>query len=334
MDVNEPIMINLRVKGVVTPEPAQFRSGNRPLYDEARQRDVNYTPAKLYDFQPIRHLTEEALQDLEATELGPGPIPLDLDYTVSRSPSGLSAVTNRVFFAIVVYLTNTDMSTTTTTTTTTPTVEEPSKAAKLLRWLISLLKVSKIMLAEAALKIIVAGLHAQAWNFDFPTRVERLLWRLSCIGIAVTPMLLVPCVGMNSYHNALAKALWHWSMVGCNAAEYFPQALVVLYEIAEVNAKPSTTTTTTTTTTVEELETASTASATLEEGSGESRDDWKDIPRLKIFLHVCLLVLCVLLLACFLISILFITVEGYISLRSLPDSAFMTPNWADYWPHL
>ena len=34
---------------------------------------------------------------------------------------------------------------------------------------------------------IFGSVHFAAWNFDFPTSVERLLWRISCIVLAVLP---------------------------------------------------------------------------------------------------------------------------------------------------
>ena len=38
---------------------------------------------------------------------------------------------------------------------------------------------------------IFGGLHAIAWNYDFPTGAERTLWRVSSLVLASTPILVV-----------------------------------------------------------------------------------------------------------------------------------------------
>jgi len=319
MDVNEPIVISLKVKSAVPGSP-------RPSYDRARQRDAKDNPDELQPFQPIRKLAKDDLHALETTELGRSEFPLDHDYTVSRSPSGLSAVTNRVFFSIIAYLTEGGK-------LTTPPVKESSGTAKKGWWHALSLERSGVMLVEGVFIIIIAGLHALAWNFDFPTPVERLLWRLSCIGMALFPAAVILCAAKTSYHSDLAKVLWHCSMVRCNAVQYFSQSLIIIYELAEVNAINSAAKAAPPAEQEQKVTITTTANAmALEEGGKQARP--RDIPGFGVFLHVCLLVLCILLLAGYLVSILFITVEGYISLRHLPDSAFLTVDWTDYLPHL
>ncbi|KAB8248282.1 hypothetical protein BDV35DRAFT_348241 [Aspergillus flavus] len=45
-------------------------------------------------------------------------------------------------------------------------------------------------LASASTAVLNAGLHVIAWNSHFPSPTERLLWRLSAIGVGLFPILM------------------------------------------------------------------------------------------------------------------------------------------------
>lgn len=42
---------------------------------------------------------------------------------------------------------------------------------------------------------ILGALHLIAWNFNFPTETEKILWRVASIVLTVTPFVFVPVFG-------------------------------------------------------------------------------------------------------------------------------------------
>jgi len=255
MDVNEPI--HFKLKKSVNPQPDQLHSGNQLADDKLSplsSADAPKQTGRVGEFggllEPIRHLSEEMLLEMEAVNIGPdSTLPLNRYYTISRPPPGLSAVADRAFHDIIVYITRgssrTDQTETPDKTTealetkgaTEETTETTQKGTEPQRGLKSCLEGSKMMLVEGLFIIVLAGLHAMAWNLDFPTPTERLLWRLSCIGMAALPMAVILCAAKTSYHADLAKLHWHNSLVAYNARQFFPQAVIYLYEMAKVNAR-------------------------------------------------------------------------------------------------
>lgn len=159
---------------------------------------------------------------------------------------------------------------------------------------------NRMMLLEGLFIAIIAGLHAVAWNAYFPTETEARLWRMACIGMCVCPLVAIAFASMSPaqtpYHVGLSKILWHNHQVPYSLWEWLRQGAVNLYELAEVQAV---------------------------KGSICRR-----------FFHLTILLICLIFLAGYLVGVLYITVESYISLRDPPDGMFVTPRWGDYWPHL
>lgn len=50
--------------------------------------------------------------------------------------------------------------------------------------------------------------------------------------------------------------------------------------------------------------------------------------------HLFMICVCLLLVFLYALSVIYITVESYISVRSPPEGSFQTPIWNDYWPHI
>lgn len=206
-----------------------------------------------------------------AEELENIKLPLQRDYVITRRPPCLIAMSDRALYDIIVNLTGADV---------------------------------KMMLLEGLFIAIIAGLHATAWNVHFPTKTEALLWKLACIGMFVCPLAVIAVASRSSkstpYHVGLARNLWHNHQVQYTNWQWMRQAVVTLYELAEVQAWDA------------------------EEGYRTQ----------CIYVHLLFLVICLLLLAGYLVCILYITGASYISLRDPPDRTFETPKWSDYWPHL
>lgn len=64
------------------------------------------------------------------------------------------------------------------------------------------------------------AIHLVAWNFYFPTKIEELLWRISCIGCTVTPALLFVWDALTYYVKVRAMPI---AEVGV------PSAIIAIY---------------------------------------------------------------------------------------------------------
>ena len=57
------------------------------------------------------------------------------------------------------------------------------------------------------LPIVYGGVHLSAWTFDFPTRVEALLWKIACIDIMGTA---VAVIAISAFAIAVWRTSRHW----------------------------------------------------------------------------------------------------------------------------
>jgi hypothetical protein len=288
LDVNEPIFLVLK-KGDQQFRPIRDKEAKDLLEEEVVELGPDPKQHKDSEQQPISNLQskhaggimeEEILgegadskqpKNLGSTQQHKITLPLHRSFTFTRSPPCLIAMSDRALHDIIVYITG---------------------------------GTRKMMVLEGLFMAIIAGLHAVAWNVHFPTETEAWLWRIACIGMCVFPLAVIGFASMSSketsYHLGLAKILWHNHQVQYNPWQWLRQAVICLYELAEVQA-------------------------------WDAEEQWR---MSRIYKHLFVLVICVLFLGAYLACILYLTVASYISLRDPPNGMFVTPKWSDYWPHL
>ena len=61
-------------------------------------------------------------------------------------------------------------------------------------------------------------LHFIAWNFSFPTRVERILWRVGCITIVATTFIFLACETYQDGHRLGRWQRWYLKLFPTNPA--------------------------------------------------------------------------------------------------------------------
>lgn len=276
------------------------------------------------DLHPIQNLDVDALLKLEVVEIGSyhglrSRIPESRYYTISRTPTRGFAVGDRAFHDIIVYITGGTLHDEADEDKP-DTLEKERDSPGIRR------KASEIsmMIFEAFFITVIAVLHALAWkSAAFPSNIERLLWQMSCIGMAGFPILIAIYTSNTTLSANIAKVLWHNHLAHYNCHQYYVQWTIYVYDVSEVIATGN----------YKDCET----------GKGKGKTDVEareDCPRPKtpphwlVIMHVIMAVVLMFLLVGYILCILYITVESYISLRRPPHDVFETPKWTDYWPHV
>lgn len=153
------------------------------------------------------------------------------------------------------------------------------------------------LFVEGMLITTIGVLHAAAWNVHFPSDVELWLWRGSSIAMCVFPFGPGIIVSKTNYQHDLVVLLWKMQFEKKGFVNWIMQTLRAVHGICVKHG----------------------------EAGGSIR---------YVYLHYMLILVCLFFVSCYAFSVMFITVEAYISLRSPPDGSFLTPKWTDYWPHL
>ncbi|KAJ0413035.1 hypothetical protein BJY00DRAFT_320201 [Aspergillus carlsbadensis] len=151
-----------------------------------------------------------------------------------------------------------------------------------------------------ALMIIIAigngGLHALAWNSHFPTHTERLLWRISCVLVGSIPSIELFAIWSLSIELSLVRAILKMAIHdGDDTGKVFSHELRKLAMEAE--------------------------------GSFS----WpRHVPR-WVRLLIGWAIIFLILVYC--LCILYLSVESFLSVRSLRKGSYATVEWADFIPH-
>lgn len=156
------------------------------------------------------------------------------------------------------------------------------------------------MLVESLLVCLTGALHAIAWNSSFPTIVEQWLWRISSLAMCFCCLGIFLIANFTEYEQDLISALWDFHISNKGILR-FPRATIrAINEICVRHSKDK---------------------------DGNRHLGWYICHQLGIWIAV--FFVCV-----YIFSVLYITVESYLSLRSPKHEVFVTVGWIDYWPHI
>jgi hypothetical protein len=148
------------------------------------------------------------------------------------------------------------------------------------------------------LSLCYGGIHAAAWNFDFPTNIERMMWRVACISaIAGFCGMGVFMIVVESFNSELSLGL--------------PFSRILARELREVK---------------EEI---------VCHADYETWDSFGNAILIIILFSIYSLIkLSIILIPYFLLVRLFIVIESFISLRRVPIGVYTGVPWTEYIPHL
>lgn len=153
------------------------------------------------------------------------------------------------------------------------------------------------VICSALLPLCYGGIHLAAWNFQFPSRMEQIMWKVACFVIMGWPTLII----WNSFLIPVDSLLWilfskilHFSSVALNNTplkRIFPKKNPLRRLCA---------------------------------------DRWRFDPAIGLFGNSALGIYCF----AYIYSRIFLIVESFISVRHLPIGVYITIDWSDYIPHL
>ncbi|KAF8535523.1 hypothetical protein BDD12DRAFT_751767 [Trichophaea hybrida] len=163
-----------------------------------------------------------------------------------------------------------------------------------------------LMFMTGLLSCFYAGSHASAWSSHFPTYIERWIWRGACIciaaGVPVICALYVFRKGVAFFiHKVKAHrhSVYNW-MRGRHQQNKDSKWILSIFSF----------------------------SMRLDDRLDNLHDVVVELGRLVYYFFFGLAAFL------YILSRLFIPLEAFISIRSLPVGAFDTVNWVEYWPHV
>ena len=291
--------------------------------------------SEFQEFRPIHRLLEDQLLAEEFVELrNPKAItPRLRHYMVARPPSNWMAVVERACHDIMIYVTG-------------GTLKDSKGTGQVgLRGMIGLLFVECIFI------ILIAGLHALAWNFEFPTWTEKILWRLSCIGLAAFPAAVATISASTSIHKDLANILWNNHTTHFTMSQWFRRSLRYMHELAIIGTPGRLggimsrimgrdramlgEGETTEPTGPKNLAQGNEKSANVNVEAGNSSQTVRKKSWIRVILLGAMIYCCLASLLGYVVCVLFLTFESYISLRRYHNQdIFLTSKWTLYWPHI
>ena len=153
------------------------------------------------------------------------------------------------------------------------------------------------------LSILYGGVHLALWNYDFPTRVESLMWRVAAVDLLAVSMLVVVYF--------IAYAIYH------HYKKHLHQERKAKHLESRKNGDEHR------------------SQDTVRENNRDQSKAWKMVKYTGLFLVV---LPASLIMAgagwLFIPSRIYIIVESFISLRHVPIGVYDEVNWAQYIPHL
>ncbi|KAE8338803.1 hypothetical protein BDV24DRAFT_165936 [Aspergillus arachidicola] len=164
-------------------------------------------------------------------------------------------------------------------------------------------------LVSAITAVLNAGLHLIVWNSHFPSPTERLLWRLSAIGVGLFPILIYLAIrkrGIRPY------GIRYFYEARLNGGSLLRQAVNLLGRFGRMFQDAC-------------------YQVDLESKDSTQQDGWPDwMPAWSRFMVLSIFVGGLL---SYTLSMVYLIIEAFISLRSLPVGAYSNLQWSNIFPH-
>ncbi|KAI5856578.1 hypothetical protein BZA05DRAFT_332584, partial [Tricharina praecox] len=163
-----------------------------------------------------------------------------------------------------------------------------------------------------SLSALNGSLHLLVWNSHFATITEALLWKLSCFGLIVCPVLTWLVSLEDSFTEAVVHAAWKLRFAG--EAKMTPGAAVRNIRTARYTAAWM----------VGNNAAIRNGRAPVDADVSKS-PGWRWVLAVDATWHFGFV---------YSLSMLYLAVEAFLSIRSLPAGSYDLPNWAQSVPHI
>lgn len=154
------------------------------------------------------------------------------------------------------------------------------------------------MAVEIGLVIGSGMLHAAAWHSRFPSVVEGWIWRVASLTICILAPLIGYLTYKNHYHEDLIMLLWKLQLREYSSGAWYSTWFSTIDSTSDRHAKRLT-------------------------NRGLMGKKW---------VHMNIMCVILIMVGVYSGAVLFLTLESYLCLRYLPEAAFQTPRWVNYWP--
>ena len=171
--------------------------------------------------------------------------------------------------------------------------------------------------ASAITAVLTGGLHATAWNWHFPSSSERLLWRMAAIGMGAFPTIAYLIVRNRGIERFLIRRVYYGRFNNSSTIKQvinIPASIYMAYRDAALAV---------------DLGDRETPPIGTKSKSSSEWPSWMH-PWLRVVLMSVFLVSGLTYMLC----ITYLTVESFVSLRSVPMGVYSTLRWSSIFPHL
>jgi len=157
------------------------------------------------------------------------------------------------------------------------------------------------------LGIVNGTLHATAWNSHFPSHIEALLWKISCFGVGWFPFAMFMALLFQKIKDPTSKV----REVAVRAlSEARMDKSWQFYSFWEATDKL-----------LHKISAYLTAEENERQDTLSSRFRW--VFKFTVFMF-----------SGYLICMLYLTVESFISIRSMPEGSYSVASWSQFLPHI
>ncbi|KAH8702850.1 hypothetical protein GQ44DRAFT_831711 [Phaeosphaeriaceae sp. PMI808] len=187
---------------------------------------------------------------------------------------------------------------------------------------------------STVMAIANGALHVTVWNSHFPTSTERFLWRISALGLGALPLILCLAAWKKGIEQYATQEIYKLRFEDhCFLFERLSAlAKSIWYAIIEDEIKNA-----------PDEQPDERSDEQLDEHSDERLDEHSDEHSNKrsikwpvgfsIWCRILSIGGVLLSAAGYLLCIEYLTLEAFISVRSLPAGAYSVPRWSNIFPH-
>ncbi|PWY94235.1 hypothetical protein BO94DRAFT_532186 [Aspergillus sclerotioniger CBS 115572] len=171
-----------------------------------------------------------------------------------------------------------------------------------------------VELASAVTAVLTGGLHATAWHWHFPSSAERLLWRMAAIGTGAFPTIAYLIVRNRGIELFLIRLAYYGRF---NNRSTIKQVFDIFVSMCDAFRGAA------------DLGDCESLSIGIK---SKPSSDWP--PWMPPWFRVVLMSVFLVCGLTYMLCILYLTVESFVSLRSVPVGVYSTLRWSSIFPHL